>query len=974
MPRARWLLAVLVVAAPVWTAFAQPLAPITDQVQEPLLPTGIMTDDVELFGSLVYLWRDADGSDVIHFVGEFELHLGPRRLKARQSVIWMTPRTYAGHAYHRFEVFLWRDAQVLEPAGTVTSGPVLFVTLNSAGKVRVSADKKTFESSADTPVFLEAGRVRERVAGTGAAGPEVTPFEVTGPGPLTEAQAPEVRPVVNYRARDLTVQQVEGRRVIVAIGDVYVFRSVPGKEDFLELRADAAAIYLAAERESPADQVEEPPPNLTDRRAGEAAEMGRALTGLAGVPGTDREEAKLFQAGDVEAVYLEGDIVMTRGERMIRAAQLYYDFHKDQALILDAVFRTFLPDRNVPVYIRAEQVRQLSSREYQADHPLVTTSEFYTPHYHVGAARIDLVDKTDRALAGLRTGTYRMTHTTFNIGGRPVLYWPYTRGTLKEGETTIRAVRVGYSDDFGAELETEWHLFNVLGLETPVGFDGKLHLDYFSARGPGVGIDLNYERENYFGLFRGYYINDTGEDHLKGRFRDNDPDTENRGRLTFRHRQYLPNEWQLTLEGSYISDKNFLEEYFEREFDRDKDQETLVYLKKQHDTWAFTLLAQGRVLDFLTQTEHLPDAAFRLLGQPLGDFATFYSENRAGWVRYRPHDWSLYDFFRLGPRPDSSGMTGRVDSRQEVDAPLTLGPVKVVPFGAVRGSAWDDSPEDGGASRLFGSAGVRSSMYLWRVYDAQSDLWDIHGIRHVIKPDATAWVSGSTLDSTELYPFDENVEDIDEIDGVSFGVRQRWQTKRGGPERERITDLFTLDVEAGFFNNAQNFEYTHGYTSYSRPENSISRNYVGTAASWRINDATALISESTVDLNDGKLGVFDLSYVVERTPRLSYLVGYRFIDKIDSNLLAMGANYRISEKHTLALREEFDLDRGETADFSLAFIRKLPRWYLGLTFDLDNIKDDVGVSMSLWPEGFPRAVLGSRRFTGVAESTAIRPD
>ena len=42
--------------------------------------------------------------------------------------------------------------------------------------------------------------------------------------------------------------------------------------------------------------------------------------------------------------------------------------------------------------------------------------------------------------------------------------------------------------------------------------------------------------------------------------------------------------------------------------------------------------------------------------------------------------------------------------------------------------------------------------------------------------------------------------------------------------------------------------------------------------------------------------------------------------------------------------------------------------------DLNEADDDFGVSLSAWPEGLPRATLGSRRFTGLAESTGIRPE
>ncbi len=106
---------------------------------------------------------------------------------------------------------------------------------------------------------------------------------------------------------------------------------------------------------------------------------------------------------------------------------------------------------------------------------------------------------------------------------------------------------------------------------------------------------------------------------------------------------------------------------------------------------------------------------------------------------------------------------------------------------------------------------------------------------------------------------------------------------------------------------------------------------------------TALLSETNYDLNDGTIDVLNVSSAVERTPRLSYLLAYRFIDEKESNLLGFDLNYRMTEKHTLALRELFDLDRGETLDFTIALVRKFPRWFGALSFELDQAEDDFGV-------------------------------
>lgn len=967
--------AVLAVLAWPAIAAAQSLTPLGDQVQEPLLPTGISRGDVELFGRRVYLFQADDGAEVIHVVGDFELRLGRRRyLSSREAVAWMTRGSYHDVAYQRFEIFLQHKARVVESAGTVTTGPVLFVTLNSSGKVSIGADDTTRTSSVDSPVYHEAAQIRRLIASGRTEDIEVEPaLQVIDLEAAKRAAEPVVRPFFYFDAARTESGDIDGRQVVTAIGNVRLFQEIRPGEVPLELRADAAVLFLAAEQEEPVEggpseeEVQQPPRDLTGERA---AGPGVEIQGLGA--------GAAVEGMNIEGVYLEGNVVLTRGERMIRASQLYYDLANDRALILDAVARAIEPTRKVPIYVRAEQVRQLSRTEYAAWNAKITTSEFFSPHYHIGARKARFTDRTSRSAAGvaagLRAGTYEMHHATFNLGGFPLLYWPYTRGDFKEGETTIRGVRTGYSSDLGATFETEWHLFNVMGVERPPGFDGTLRLDYYTERGPGVGIDLDYERDDYFGLYRGYYVHDDGQDNL-GRFRDEEPDTRHRGRTTLRHRHYLPDDWQLTLEASYISDRGFLEEYFENEFEEGKDQETLLYLKKQKDNWAFTGLAQWRILDWLTQTEHLPDFTFRLVGESLADRATFFSENRAGFVRYRPGERELLEYIFMYPREDSSGTVARADSRQEIELPLTLGPVRLVPFASIRGSVWDDSPESGGVQRVLGTAGVRSSIYLSRVFpDVRSQLLDIDGIRHIIKGDVTAWMAADNRGSDDLFPFTANVEDLDEIDGVTVGLRQRWQTRRGGPGRRRTVDVVMLDLELGVFNDAQSDETTNGFASYSRPENSISRNYLNAAVNYRVNDATALLSEANFDLNDQELDIFNISLAVERDPRFSYLLGYRYINEIDSSLLVCGANYRISEKHTLALRESFDLDRGQTQEFTLGFIRKFPRWYVGLSVDLNEADDDFGISLSAWPEGLPRAALGSRRFTGLATSTGIRPE
>ncbi len=967
-------------------AVAQPPTPIADAVSNPLVPSGITQLPVLVNGQRAYAFREKDGANVVHVAGEFMLMVGEedqQRLTAREAIIWITQRELQHRRYHHLEVMLWNDAEIVEFGGTITTGPALFITFNTWGDLRVEVDDWSVMSSSDSEAYQQGSLVRHAIsAGQLPGGEDPTDCRVIDLSAVgREDKGPKPRPVIQvWAGGELTVTEApEHRRILTVTGGVDLARGVPGTEQYFEVHADSVVVFLPSGRE--------------DGGWG-GADAGPGTTGekqtLGGVPVERKPRPKSKDRGpvdrqflatslgevEVEGAYLEGDVVMSQGAHMIRASRLYYDFLDDRAVILDAVVRSLLLDRNIPLYIRAAQIRQLSRTRYSADDAIVTTSEFHTPHYHIGARRVELSNLTPPdtigAASGIRTGSFRIRHATLNLGGHPVAYWPFLQGNVDTSETALKSARTGYSDDFGVELETNWDLFNLLGYRTPEGFDSTLSLDYFSQRGPAAGVDLEYHRDKYFGLMRSYLMGDDGSDFL-GDDRETPSQHDIRGRFLLRHRQYLQDDWQVSLELSFLSDRSFLEEFFEPEFDNDKDQETLLYLKKQRDNWAFTALLQARIMGFLTQTERLPDFGFFVVGQPLGDRVVWHSENRAGLVRLRTDDdTSLNDILTGNVIPDS-GTVVRADSRHELEVPVDVGPLRLVPFASIRGTVWDDTPEEGGVGRVFGTYGVRGSTYLWKLYpDSRSSLLDIDGIRHLIKPYFTAWMADTNHDSDELYEFDQTVEQIDEVDGVAVGVRQRWQTRRAEGEKRAIVDVLTHDLEAVAFNDADSRYITNGFASYSRPENSITRNYLNSSVIWRINDRTAILNETNYNLNDGQVDILNVSVAVERSPRLSYLVGYRLIDETQSDLLGFDMNYRLSEKHTLAFREQFDLDAGQTLDFTVALVRKFPRWFGAISFALDEAEDDFGVSMSIWPEGLTQASLGSGRFTGVTNIALLR--
>lgn len=971
-PRGPWQVALTIIAVVCLGDVGASAQYVPDE--GPLLPDAVSSSDVTMRGRYARQWKQGDGTWVLVFNGGFRLDFGLRRLSATDAVVWIAP--HAGGPdqarFYELTVYLSGNAQVREAAGTITEDDRLLVShLRTSGQIIKYHDAHSPEVMETSRFYQRALADRKRIEGELAppTEPEGAPVAVKSPA---EQGPPKPPRVLTYEFGNVEPAETpSGEPVQVVTEGVYFAQTGGPKTPALEIRADNAVVFTSGTSGTAL---------LGEAGLGEdtADAQPEAAAGSPGQksPGGALGELKRVKE-TIRAVYLEGDVVLTLDNRFVRASRLYYDFEQDRAVILDGVLRADLPGRNVPLYVRADEIRQLSAREFAARNARVSTSEFYTPHYHVGAEQVYIEDRSQLDSHGRPSGevagTYEMRNATLNVEGLPVLWWPYSKGDYNASETLIRSFRVGHDEDFGTQVESRWYLFDLLGLETPKGYDATLRADYFTERGPAVGVDMDYHRPTYFGKWRGYYIHDEGEDRL-GPLRDDTPDTDNRGRILWRHHHYLPEDWEATLEVSYISDPTFLEEYEKSEWFEGKDQETVLYLKRAKEVDAITLLANWRLLDFVTQTEHLPEVTYRRLGDTFASPLVLYHESRAGWVRYRPDDRRLFDERRF----NNDGLTDatfRVDARQEAELPIKLPGVSLVPFATLRGSVWENQPLDRGSLwRGFGLYGLRGSSYLARVFDdVESELFDIHRIRHIVQPYFTAWWAHSNALSEIIAPFDQGIETIDDFYGVRVGVRQTWQTKRGLPGKRRTADLLRLNLEAGFFGGNPLTDRANGYVNSIRPEDSRPRNYAAGDLVYRLSDTTSFLYDFNIDLNDGTFDRHDFSIAIERLPRLAYVFGWRFAHEIDSNLIGGGYNYRLTEKHLTAMRFWYDLDSGRLGEITFSYVRQLPRWYVGVTVKVDRVFDDVSIGLSMWPEGIPEWTIGPRKFTGLAESAAIRP-
>jgi len=789
-------------------------------------------------------------------------------------------------------------------------------------------------------------------------------------------QAPVVDQVghfpVHFSAVDVDAIQPQydmlpdGTSVFTVLGRMYIWWQVPDPRDdslrLLEFYADAIVVF----------------PNLTD-------------------PNTDPNEEpwiRRFKSGSdligidqVQGIYLAGDVTMVEGNQSIQAQELYYDVQGARALALDASLQGYDPERGIPIFLRAARLRQENEKVFSAEDTVVTNSEFHTPQLSLAASRVvvrdtlSVDDQTDTA-SGSRYQA-EMEDVRFKLYDTTLFKLPKVKGDLVQPEMPFKGLRVAADSTWGATLESEWDLPKLLGFRRAEGTESTFHLDYYDKRGPATGYDLDYQNEDYFGKSITYFIYDRGLDQL-GRDpsrRDLAPPHKERGRFSWQHRQFLPHQWQVSTEVSYLSDQNFLEQYYQYEAQAGKEQETLIHSKRIQDNWGLSFLAKGRINEFQSQLEELPSAEFNWTGQSLLDGRlTFNSNTFVGNMREKYGEDTV-------PAGTESAYTF-FSTRNELDMPVSWSNWHWVPY--VAGTfGYDDgdgfqadeggSPVSPESDVLIGEGGLRlTAPSLWQVNkDVHSKFWDLHQMRHVVTPSLLA--VGYLADNSAG----------EQRDLVRLGLSQRWQTKRGVGKNRRTVDWLRFDLDITMLDNP---DETYGnsnqllwntpmtplidrFSSSAPPDDrrvynayGPNRSYLGAGLQWRITDTTALLADGYYDVVGGVWRRINAGVARVCWPDLSTYIGTRYmrdtdngLGQIGSNVFTFAATYRLDPRYAMVFSNQFDFKYGENIRSDITLVRRYHRLNYGLTFRVNESMDRTSLVFSLWPQGIGEMALGLGR-------------
>ncbi len=724
--------------------------------------------------------------------------------------------------------------------------------------------------------------------------------------------------------------------------------------------------------------------------------------------------------------YLEGNIVYREGDRVIYADQMYYDANQTTGVIRNAEALTPVQDYEGLLRIKADVLQQLNAESFVAYGAAFTSSRMGVPRYWLQSETITFQDNqrpqidpfTGGAAVDYRTGEPAVEHEMFAtsrnnllyVGGVPLFYWPVMATDLTKPTFYLDQVGVKRDDVFGTQILLDWDTYQVLGWKNPAqGTKWTFSTDWLSERGFALGTNFAYDRTELFhfnGPVRGFIdawgIKDGGLDNLGLGRRALIPEEEYRGRLLMQHRHYLANGYQFTAQAGVISDRNFLEAYYEYEWDQLKDQNTEIDLKRYvlNSTW--DIGASVRTNDFFTQTEWLPRFQHFLLGQSLlGDRLTWNAHSHVGYANLRtgeppsainPSEVAKWD--PLAWEAEREGIY--VGSRQEISWPFQLSGLKMVPYAS--GELFHVGEDLSGQSltRATGQGGLRASLPMWRVDPGvRSQLLNLNGLAHKVTFESDFLYADSSQD-LDNYPLYEELDDdaieafrrrfyFDTFMGVPGGdvplrfderyyalrtgmqgwvtapstviaddmmqlkgaVRQRWQTKRGMPGHERIIDWIVLNVEGTFFPkpDRDNFGESFGLLNYD--------------FRWHIGDRLTLLSDGYADTFADGLQTASLGGRITRPERGSLYLGMRAIEgPISSSILTAAVSYRMTEKWILSGAASVDFGEVGTIGQNVAVTRVGESALLRIGAYVDSSRDNVGVSFAIEPRFLPSSQLG----------------
>ncbi len=644
--------------------------------------------------------------------------------------------------------------------------------------------------------------------------------------------------------------------------------------------------------------------------------------------------------------WAEGNVRLNRDGQEWVATNAYYNF--DTGAFQADTVRGLVDS----VWLRADHVQQVRSNLYNAARLTLSPCDYDDPHFRLQATRAEIYP-----------GDHITLHNaTLRIGDVPCLWTPIMSWSLKDPSAPL-TLGVGNSSRWGVFVltTTHWRLNDNATLD--------LHLDQRTLRGFGTGPDVNYKfGDDAWGALKGYYLSDVRPDMSLDETSQKEIPT-NRYRAEWDHKQFFPNDVDVTLTLEKQSDSAVIEDFFPREFRENSEPDSVVDITKRGDNYTLSALVRPQFNDFFAVVDRLPEVKLAVNRTRLGSSPLFYeSESSAGYYNNDPGDTG---------DPLFRGSSMRADTFHQLVLPEVLFDwLSVVPRAGGRYTFYSRAPDTAqdtnDVSRVVGDLGMAVSFKISRTWtDVQNSRWHIDGLRHIIEPFADyQWVPAPNVKTNDLFQFDTirtititNSEVMplarylplespafNEIDAITrentlrFGLRQRLQTQRDG----QPWDLVDLTCWTDW-----NIEANQG----GKESEDIFGSLELRPVEW-----FALDSSTRYDYQEGVLREFNTEMRIHDGDLWSVGLGTRYL-KDDSNLVSASVAWRLSRRWVVQVYERFDMQDGQWEEQDYMLRQEMHDWYInyGFRYNQQQGGDEKAFFVTFTLKAFPGSQLAVNR-------------
>ena len=661
---------------------------------------------------------------------------------------------------------------------------------------------------------------------------------------------------------------------------------------------------------------------------------------------------------DTRDVLLVGNIRVYTPDQVLSGQRALFNLESKQMRALE------FSGSQYPMFFRAFNFRAVSPKEFRIRDASMTTHDSSQPDFHV----------RPRSMRFYPDSRVILTNSTLYVGQTPIFWFPYLYANLDSS---------GF--EFLPGYDSRWGAYLLLGYGFPIvpGVNGKVRFEERTEFGPSAGLDLDMKygpSNRNFGKLRSDYVFETKDvTSVQAPGEPAETKTSNRYRVAFQQRLFLADDIYGTADINVLSDVDFLEDFYRREFATDPQPDNSLSLTKWDEVYTLTLLGRWQVNDFQDVTERKPEFVFDFKQQPFFGLPVQY-DGETGVASLR-RAFSNNPSFGETEFPDYSAT--RFDTFHQWSLPSKLlGWLNVTPKVGIRGTYYSQSGSfvapstgntaidpitgevttldqtdnnnplnnpsptletKGGVFRPIANYGLTVSTKFSRAFEQLQSRWlGLDGVRHVVEPYVNysgVYNMGESPDniyqfdrvvqSTQLLPIDfpqfTAIDSLDTWNITRLGVGQRLQTRRNNSTYQWFSLNSFVDV---------NFDNPYSDAPISNFFNVVQFNPVPWST-LSVASQIPMVTEGFTEVNT------NLSFMPARDFRFS--VGHRYIDGnpnfTDNSQVDFYAYWRINDNWSVSLYEQYEFV-SQVMQYQRYFInRDLTSWVASIGAE---VRDNEG--------------------------------